>query len=176
MEMKKMLALAAVAAMTSVGFADSDGDQFIYWMVDEKKVDSSVGSYDAAFLWTVDSATGEKLVSLDETYRDVGTQTAPHWTSERVTTDLTGLGLGVGSKFLIELSQWDETADGGNGAWVFAGASGIYNYTDVVSLWTGGSGVPEQKLFSPAFMVPEPTSGLLMLLGIAGLALRRKRA
>ena len=45
---------------------------------------------------------------------------------------------------------------------------------------TQGAGMPSPTTATPyafgAYAVPEPTSGLLMLLGIAGLALRRKRA
>ena len=67
---------------------------------------------------------------------------------------------------------------------------GAYTYTyDGVSTYTsvaGGAGKPnlnyEQFVGSPSIApgdwvaVPEPTSGLLLLLGVAGLALRRRRA
>ena len=57
---------------------------------------------------------------------------------------------------------------------ITAGAEAVFNAGDLVtgdpSTWStiGGGAGP-----SP---IPEPTSGLLMLLGVAGLALRRKRA
>ena len=61
-------------------------------------------------------------------------------------------------------------------------------YTTVADTLTGRADTGEAKLGSNISMtaaaassatwtaVPEPTSGLLMLLGMAGLALRRKRA
>ena len=57
---------------------------------------------------------------------------------------------------------------------ITAGAEALYNAGDVVtgdpSTWAtiGGGAGPTP--------IPEPTSGLMLLLGVAGLALRRKRA
>ena len=55
------------------------------------------------------------------------------------------------------------TGDDGNGSFTTFGAGTIASQTAAATAWTTAS-------------VPEPTSGLLMLLGVAGLALRRKRA
>ena len=49
-----------------------------------------------------------------------------------------------------------------------AGASAVFNFGDVVTGAAGGAGWTA--------VAPEPTSGLLLLLGMAGLALKRKRA
>ena len=70
------------------------------------------------------------------------------------------------------------------------GKDGIYDYSDatmtaeirgtVTTLSTGStsfsSDAPASWTVSGIQGVPEPTSGLLMLVGLAGLALRRKRA
>ena len=66
-----------------------------------------------------------------------------------------------------------------------AGASNFY-LSDVVAVSFPGSGLPGTASFDlsgsasagawTATAVPEPTSGLLLLLGMAGLALKRKRA
>ena len=84
--------------------------------------------------------------------------------------------------------------DGGAGS---AGKTGSYNYAGQNSLidptsgattdltigdnWSGsapwvGNGGFNAVEFKGSSPVPEPTSGLLMLLGVAGLALKRKRA
>ena len=54
------------------------------------------------------------------------------------------------------------TGDDGNGAYTMGGGH-LDSATAAASAWTTAS-------------VPEPTSGLLMLVGLAGLALRRRRA
>jgi len=56
------------------------------------------------------------------------------------------------------------TGDDGNGSFTTFGAGTIASQTAAASAW------------SSAGSVPEPTSGLLMLVGLAGLALRRRRA
>ena len=57
------------------------------------------------------------------------------------------------------------------------GVSNWLSYSDVLSAmdrsWNDGKNV--QTHTSVATFVPEPTSGLLLLLGLAGLAVRRKR-
>ncbi len=64
-------------------------------------------------------------------------------------------------------------------------AEGTYAYvSDTVTAYVPGSGAPVTFTFDLSSSatpgnwtaVPEPTSGLLMLLGLAGLALKRKRA
>ena len=56
-----------------------------------------------------------------------------------------------------------------------SGSALAFNFADTVTGATGGAGWTQ--IGSPGPLpIPEPTSGLLMLLGVAGLALRRKRA
>lgn len=43
--------------------------------------------------------------------------------------------------------------------------------TEIPKVWTGSSSTPG----GPSYNVPEPTSALMMLIGLAGLALKRKR-
>ncbi len=59
--------------------------------------------------------------------------------------------------------------------------SATFSYDQVEGVWTGDaydakSGYVGGGWYGTSSSVPEPTSGLLMLLGVTGLALRRKRA
>ena len=60
------------------------------------------------------------------------------------------------------------------------GSLAAYGNDSVAALTNDGSldlyADPTTQGFSPAGDVPEPTSGLLLLLGVAGLALKRKRS
>jgi len=75
-------------------------------------------------------------------------------------------GTGDDMKYYVEKATVT-TGDDGNGAYTTFGAGALDSATAAAGAWKSAGGS------SP---VPEPTSGLLMLLGVAGLALKRKRA
>ena len=58
---------------------------------------------------------------------------------------------------------------------IVSGAYATFNQGDVVTGDVGGAGWTKIGTAGPS-PIPEPTSGLMLLLGVAGLALRRKRA
>lgn len=87
-----------------------------------------------------------------------------------------GCKLGIGTRLAIELGYWNGEGDT-LGEWIVAATSSLWDYDEIFhnyalsqvdphvqTPWTGG-----------AFASPEPTSGLLMLLGGALLALRRRK-
>ncbi len=88
----------------------------------------------------------------------------------------------AGLSFAIELGNWD------NGTWTTLATTGMISYNDLTVLGQseGGSYIltADQGLNAPGFvpwnaqsyMVPEPSSGLLILIGAGLLALRRGRA
>lgn len=85
------------------------------------------------------------------------------------TTDYTGWS------FFIELQNYDDA----NNQWYTSGRSDNIAYNDIKSriFSTANPIAPGMiSVVSPDVHVPEPTSGLLMLLGGALLALRRRRA
>lgn len=158
--------VAALAAMVVAKAGDEF--QYLYWQVAPENVSDKVGTYDAAMFYAL---TGGGKTELSRAERPDGVETSP-WASGRIMTDLTGYG--EGAEFLIELAAWD------GDEWSAAGTTPTFTYAQLASYLTSvkdGSQIPTQGVLAPSFAaVPEPTSGLLMLLGLAGLALRRKRA
>jgi len=73
------------------------------------------------------------------------------------------IGSGADMKYYAEKASVT-TGDDGNGSFTTFGDGKINGATTAMTAWT------------PAVSTPEPTSGLLFLLGMAGLALKRKRA
>ena len=64
-------------------------------------------------------------------------------------------------------TTWNLTSDAINGTWDVASIGDLNLMTAGPSGWTAAGTAP---------VIPEPTTGLLVLLGVAGLALRRRRA
>ena len=144
--MKKTLAIVA-GLFAMVASAD---DSYLYWMVDDEY--TSGYTWDEAKLFAVDSSW-EKSAPLDEYSAWDGT---------------TPLGT---SAYLDNYSYYSELYNEGN---VVAHSSSALPY----SLWKGGDFSTEAPAFASSFAagaVPEPTSGLLVLLGGALLGLRRRR-
>ena len=173
--MKKLL-LIAVLTLASGVFAD---DQYLYWMLPANyAVDGTPAAY--ASIGIMNNASGENTGYLG-LYTD--SATGPNYLGTD-TYDLSGgvaaLYAGVitadyaGSSFYIELLN-----DSGE----FLGRSEqLLSYSDAAQYLatlggTGSGSAAGAWGTSTSFTtqaIPEPTSGLLLLLGVAGLALRRK--
>lgn len=155
--LKYIIAAAAVFALGSVVAAE---DSYLYWMVSNAHYYEEPG-YSIQF----DYAT----ISID----DGTTYLSPAVASDgtRLSSDggvYSGLFDSVNVKsFLVEL--WDDSKDDRVG-WMRYSASSLKDYF-YQNAGTHGEGSP----FMVSQVVPEPTSGLLMLLGMAGLALRRRK-
>lgn len=73
--------------------------------------------------------------------------------------------------FSVELGTFDD-----NGDWVLAAMSGTETYAALTDYISQQLVIPTQQIWTPgAFVAPEPTSGLLTLMGLALLGLRRKK-
>lgn len=179
--MKKLLLIAVLTLASSV-FAD---DQYLYWMMpDGITVEGTKAAY--ASIGIMDNASGQNTGYLG-LYQD--SATGPSYLGTD-TYDLSGGvaalyaggadgqggidGRFAGSSFYIELL---------NDSGTFLGRSEqLLSYSDVskylATLGGTGSGAAAGPWgTSTSFTtqaIPEPTSGLLLLLGVAGLALRRK--
>jgi len=156
--MKKSILAVAVAMAASLLQAD-----FLHWQVSEdagKTFDYAQLYYTTA---SVDSAKDGTAVNNGGGYEGAGLKSTPE-----LVADITGIndisGFYVGfftsadSNNPFDVSRW-------------------LSYNDVLSAidrsWNEVKDV--QAATSVATFVPEPTSGLLLLLGLAGLAVRRKR-
>ena len=164
--------------------ADSGGESMLYWMIDE--------SNEIEFQYAVVYATTEDLSgrewTLGEGYGvdaialpkgvDGGFAYEPKEGSRFATLDiLTELGTDNWSaySFYIELLQWDEV----NEKEIRLGVSQTASYADLVSnnhILGSGLTIPDNLVvWTPkTSTVPEPSSGILLLLGGALLALRRR--
>ena len=161
-----MTRLAAMIAGVLIANTLLAADSYLYWMVDPSasstyedyvyatvKIDDGSSSY----LQMYDPGTEELLAG------DAGTRLVKGDSGYFGAFDAASMS---GASFLIELwsSAGEESIATATLAYSTAFASGAI-YTPGAS---GGGATPY------AVVVPEPTSGLLLLLGMAGLALRRK--
>ena len=172
--MKKLFTTSFAALVTGLMSLSLHADyQYLYWTVDETHdtdqyqfsyatVKAGDSSYLSLYSPDSSSAYGTKLYN----------SSTP---GDGLVTDAgyAGLGEGIdysGSTFLFEL--WMENASGGDAlvAWKSVGYSALAG--NVFANTQSGSGSTPYVVSN---LVPEPTSGMLFLLGIAGLALRRRR-
>ena len=170
MNAKKVLAVLSVAA-TVAAVADV---QALYWQVTPESNVNNV-SFTAAALGYDDGAghTG---------YLHNGSTSGNEWiaaASDGKSTELAAAILGEagadysGWSFFIELQNYDSTK-----GWYTSGRSETYAYSAIsASSFSTSSSLSTvaPTTWSPSVPVPEPTSGLLMLVGGALLALRRRR-
>ena len=76
--------------------------------------------------------------------------------------------------FMVELGNWE------NGQWAGIAHSQSYTYAQlhnyIISNWSGPNAIPAMDAWvADNYVVPEPSSGILLLIGGGLLALRRKR-
>ena len=175
--MKKVMFFAVAAMSAAFAMAADDLSTVMYWQVLADKVDSAVGQYDTASFYVLDgdnvtrTQIGEFVWDTTQTAGASAIDSTPQITYSSV--DLANY---TGASFLAELYFYN-----GSG-FDTVGTSTPISYSELAKYMIrdipGSSAIPPAGVFAPSFAaaVPEPTSGLLMLLGVAGLALRRRRA
>lgn len=168
--MKKLITMALVAACATFAGASE-----LWWTIADDATYSGTGLSDWSVAKFYASADGKTVG---------GTQVGSNLSKEKigeltyVATDISGYDSAAYS-FYVELCNSEGNRLGSS---YVSATQGAVAYTDVAgALYRGGmdTSTPTPYSFSQftsAEVVPEPTSGLLLLIGFAGLALRRKRA
>lgn len=88
-------------------------------------------------------------------------------------TQLEGKDL-AGYSFAVELGTW--SSDAADADWILAAVSGTEAYANLTDYIGQQIAHPDAQIWTPdAFAAPEPTSGLLTLMGLALLGLKRKK-
>ena len=184
--MKKLMILA-VSACAAMLTATAE-ENFLYWMVDVN--DKTDYSFSYATIKAVNSnGTTSDYLSFygSDASTSIGTKSASTAYLSYIDNNGTGANTGtqtsggaftgidgyVGSTFLVEL--WaDSSTDGSASTRVAWGNLAYSLLKDSVSTGLNQSGATAYTV-TGSQLIPEPTSGLLALLGFAALALRRKQ-
>lgn len=153
--MKKLIVMLFAVSAMSVMAADS----YLYWMVNDNAFAwdnarlSDGSSYMTLYSAADGSSLGKSVGYVAATDMDIGAYAL--------------LNGAVGSSFLVELCAGD----------AIVARSGSFDISALGQYITQSILAPGSSPYAVSGFtaVPEPTSGLLMLFGLAGLALRRRR-
>lgn len=174
--MKKLILMAVVglgALATEAGLSD----QYFYWSVSDAE---TAFSYAKLAYALTDGGLKDYLTISDTGARAV----APAGDGDTGTTTESVFSR-LDSSYLAESKSWSDYAfavEIYNSTGTLIGLSETFAYGDILAnlyeygglQYIGEDGVTPKGI--SVGMIPEPTSGILLLLGLAGLALRRKRA
>ena len=168
--------LAAVATVVLTANAAMASESYLYWMINEAEGNDGVIAFNYA---TISMDNGSSYLSWYVGSEEVNTKVYV-WDYEGAST----LGYGTGrvfsylnsdpsdtTTFLVELWGEEEGTEKVLGTQKLTYDT-VKNY---IYSGTGRSGATPYVITGDFTAVPEPTSGLLMLLGVAALSLRRKR-
>jgi hypothetical protein len=177
--MKKLMALAAAVMMAVVANAGA-----VKWQCFGIG-DDATGEYDGALAYLILSTEATSMLDNTEyvnalsgkTFNGVNTSEAVYWTEIDTTVGSFAGGDFVQAYMILIDTDSLDTYENYKISAVLSntfGANGDlpYNFTESIANteWVAvGGGEPVEP-------IPEPTSGLLFLLGMAGLALKRKHA
>ena len=172
--MKKLI-LSALMALSCGVLLAADTDMYLSLMIDEGATFMDTGGEAVS-----DFAIGDYTARIsDGSGGYLNLYSCPGGTSSGTSVNagdafgwemVAGIGgdYGVGSSFIVELVKDSVVA--------FQSESKSYaSLAQFMSPMSGMSNPAQTYGFQTFTAVPEPTSGLLLLLGVAGLALRRKK-
>lgn len=176
--MKKKLTIpgrraVAIGMMVLGAFAGHAAEEVIWWQVPD---DATVATFHHGDKLASELGADEaRIVTSDGNYLVIP---PPDQASLEIPMD--GAWFAVvpqspeGLSFMVELGNWD------SGEWVGIARSTSYTYAQlqdyIIKNWSGPGATPAiQPWVADGYVVPEPSSGMLLLIGGGLLALRRKR-
>ena len=180
--MRKLLIAAAIVCAAVASQACS-----IKWSVggiSETGTDASPEGYTLYCFMSADTsgAASAKLLAVDAAIALAQAGDFTTLASKAMkTTEVDEFGDALSTKYDLFANEWVSPATGDFYAIAVNTAQDMYNVTSVKTFSFGTAGANSTVnlaagTWTATGAVPEPTSGLLLLLGVAGLALKRKRA
>ena len=161
--MRRLLFILGLCVSLLPGRAAAE-EQILYWLVDSDH--SSVFRFDYAILYAQDG-DAEKQAIGGATLTTFDSPIETDLLEALQTDDLTGY------RFFIELVNFEAGEIKGVAITQTSSYSDLVNNRHVLG---AAMTRPENLVYwTPYFMIPEPSSGLLLLIGSALLALRRRR-
>ena len=174
MKMKRFISrLALVVVVALFVHAASAEEEVLYFLIDDPTfADGTKPDYSYVMVALSDGGTPPNPSGGYLTlYGGGGTAQGQAVSSDSTEPLYVGLGDSPTSTILFEL--WLESPEGSFERVAYSSASYSEYSSHLVNSMAQGGASP--YVLSRVTPVPEPTSGLLMVLGFAGLALRRKR-
>ena len=174
----KSLGAFAFALLATISLTSAFGeDQYFYWMLDSSSFQYPT-TFDAVMIRESAPGQADSYAELTQKYSEWPARGVPAET-DRQSTDaywakIDSAYATQNSSFIIELY----VGEGDSARKVGMGTVGYGDLQEFLSssILTNPGEVDAKTPFTNWQVIPEPTSGLLVLLGLARLSLRRKRA
>ena len=176
--------LMSLALVGSLAAMSAKGDSYIYWMADVSDGvgdNARIGTFQYAQLAAYNGGT--KVAAFDASYADaIGWDggTGPEGTATRDRNPSQSLVSSPDFTF-ADAQNWTYYVELYTDDWMKGKSTVGYSWEqlqgmDAIYQSTLAGGLGQAKFTTFTYNAPEPTSGLLVLFGLCGLALKRKRA